>query len=217
MLRQPRKKSIRAINPSTTITSILVTSHSRTETRGDGLSIVSGAPIRPFQISIPDSRLERLHQKLALTDSPSELESDAESPWSRGAPTTEIRRLVECWRDGFNWRKAEAFLNDGLPQSRTKIKVDTFGSYDIHFVHLRSKVDNAIPLLFLHGWPGNFMKVLKIAHPLADGDGETEPAFHVVALSLVYHGFFSGSRTVCQCCSHCVQQVLTAEVGRLPH
>lgn len=153
--------------------------------------------VQRFRIAIPDARLQRLRSKLALTDFPSELESDKAQPWSRGPPTATVKQLAEHWLNGFDWRKAEASLNENLPQYKTTVHVQDFGDYDIHFVHLQSKVRNAIPLIFLHGWPGNFYEGSKIAHPLVNGDGSTEPAFHVVIPSLVDHGFSSGSRTVC--------------------
>ncbi len=155
------------------------------------------AEIRSYRIAVPGARLQRLHSKLALTDFPSELESDIAQPWSRGPPTAIIKQLTEYWLNGFSWRKAEALLNEKLPQYKTTIRVQDFGDYDIHFVHLRSKIRHAIPLIFLHGWPGNFYEGSKIAHMLVNGDGSVEPAFHVVTPSLVDHGFSSGSRTVC--------------------
>ena len=155
------------------------------------------AQIRPFRIDIPDSRLQRLHSKLALTDFPSELESDVTAPWSRGPPVSSVKQLAEAWLNTFDWRKAEKSLNDSLPQYTTTINVRGFGDYDIHFVHLRSRVKNAIPLIFLHGWPGNFYEGSKVAHLLVKGNGNSQPAFHVVIPSLIDHGFSSGSRTVC--------------------
>lgn len=151
----------------------------------------------PFKISIPDSRLKRLRLKLNLTDFPSELGTDTSFPWTRGPPLQSLRNLTDHWIKDYDWRKAEAFLNDSLPQFMTKIDVDCHGEYDIHFVHVRSRAIDAIPLVFLHGWPGSFYEVSKIAHSLADGNGGRDgPFFHVVAPSLVDHGFSSGSRTV---------------------
>lgn len=152
--------------------------------------------IRPFRIAVAEIRLERLKKKLELTDLPSELETDTSNEWMRGPPTASIRSLLEYWTNTFDWRKAEATLNDLLPQFTTTIPVDGQGEYDIHFVHLRSTPSNAIPLIFLHGWPGSFYEVSKIAHALAESGNGTLPSFHVVAPSLVDHGFSSGSRTV---------------------
>ncbi|KAL3453024.1 alpha/beta-hydrolase [Aspergillus insuetus] len=162
------------------------------------------APIMPFKISIPDSRLQRLQQKLALTDFPNELEdldpaSDKEK-WSRGAALPEIQRLASCWKDHFDWRKVEARLNEELPQYTMEIEIKGFGSYTIHFVHQRSDAavaadgERAIPLLFLHGWPGSFLEVSKIL-PLLAKRGEDGTSFHVVAPSLIDFGFSEGSRS----------------------
>ena len=150
----------------------------------------------PYKISIPDSSLSTLHTKLSAATFPSPLDPALTDSWAYGAPLSEVKRLAEYWLNAFDWRKAEALLNNTLPQFTTAVGVDGFGDYDIHFVHIRSKVGNAIPLLFLHGWPGSFYEVSKIAQPLANRNGTSEPAFHVVAPSLVDHGFSSGSRTV---------------------
>lgn len=152
--------------------------------------------IRPFKIAVDQYRLDRLKKKLELADLPSELETDTSQPWARGPPTASIRDLLAYWTNTFDWRKAEATLNNTLPQFTTTLRLDGHGEYDIHFVHLRSNAPDAIPLIFLHGWPGSFYEVSKIARPLAaNGDGHS-PSFHVVAPSLVDHGFSSGSRTV---------------------
>jgi pimeloyl-ACP methyl ester carboxylesterase len=152
--------------------------------------------IRPYKIAIEETRLNRLKQKLELTDLPIELQSDTIAEWSRGPPAVAINKLTRYWIDEYDWRKEEALLNETLPQFITTISVEGQGDYDVHFLHKRSKAKNAIPLVFLHGWPGSFYEAAKIIHPLADGDGEDEPRFHVVAPSLIDHGFSSGSKTV---------------------
>jgi hypothetical protein len=105
------------------------------------------APILPFAISIPDESLTLLHQKLLLSRLPDE---PSDAGWSQGAPLSHVQRLSSYWQDGFDWRAAEAELNQ-LPQFTTKVEVDKFGELDVHFVHQRSKVEGAIPLLFVHG------------------------------------------------------------------
>ena len=102
----------------------------------------------PFQIAIPDSQLALLRQKLNLTTLPTELE---EAGWSYGAPLGDIQRLVNRWKDGYDWRKHEAQLNAELPQYTRDIEVEGFGMLNIHYVHKRSEEKNAIPLLFVHG------------------------------------------------------------------
>jgi hypothetical protein len=145
----------------------------------------------PFKISIPDERLDRLKQKLALTDLPDEVASD--DPWSRGAPLSDIKRLAQYWEDGFDWRKAEAKLNES-PQFIAKVDVDDFDTYDVHLIHQKSSVKNAIPLLSLHSWPGSFIESTKILPELVKG-GDF-PSFHVVAPSLIDYGFSSASKKV---------------------
>lgn len=142
-------------------------------------------PPTPFQISIPDAKIARLKQKLALTDYPTECD-DADS-WSRGPPLKDIKRLADRWAHGYDWRKAEQQLNR-LPQYTLKIPIDGFGTFKIHFVHQRSSVKNAIPLCFVHGWPGSFLEVTKIL-PLLTVGTKDHPAFHVVAPSLINFGF----------------------------
>jgi pimeloyl-ACP methyl ester carboxylesterase len=145
------------------------------------------ADIVPFKIDIPEEKIANLKQKIAAAEFPDELE-DVE-PWSRGTPLTDLKRLSQYWQNGFHWRKQEAKLNQ-LPQYMTKIEVEGFGTYDIHFVHQPSTLKNAIPLLFCHGWPGSFMEVTKILPMLLNG-GSDFPSFHVVAPSMVDFGFSS--------------------------
>jgi Epoxide hydrolase N terminus len=102
----------------------------------------------PFQISISDSQITLLRQKLALTNFPDELE---DAGWSYGSPLADVQRLVNRWKDGYDWRKHEAQLNAELPQFTRDIDVDGFGTINIHYVHKRSDEKNAIPLLFVHG------------------------------------------------------------------
>lgn len=140
---------------------------------------------KPYRITVPDARIERLKQKLAVTDWPSEAD-DAES-WKRGPPLKDIKRLADRWAHGWDWRCAEARWNS-IPQFTTNISIDNFGDFNIHFVHQRSTIKDAIPLLFVHGWPGSFIEVTKILPLLIQG-GSDQPAFHVVCPSLVNFGF----------------------------
>jgi len=102
----------------------------------------------PFTIHVSDDQLDLLKKKLSLTTFPDELE-DAGRDY--GAPLADIKRLVARWQDGYDWRKYEKEINDELPQFKRLISVENFGELDVHFVHKRSKVDGAIPLLFVHG------------------------------------------------------------------
>ncbi|KAI4143507.1 MAG: hypothetical protein L6R39_004548, partial [Caloplaca ligustica] len=143
------------------------------------------ASIEPFTVSVPDSQLERLSQKLSDANFPDELD---EAGWDYGAPLADIKRLTKYWREKYDWRNAEAKINE-LPNFKTPIEVDGFGSLDIHFVHQKSPIEGAIPLLFAHGWPGSFLEVQKILPLLTSS---TTPSFHVVAPSHPNFGFSAG-------------------------
>lgn len=110
-------------------------------------SLGTMSSIAPFTINIDESRLRRLHQKLELADFPPELD-DAGSTY--GAPLSDVTRVAKYWKDGFDWRAQEAKLNR-LPQFTTDITVEGFGVLNIHFVHQKSDIPGAIPLLFVHG------------------------------------------------------------------
>ncbi|KAJ9610801.1 hypothetical protein H2200_005578 [Cladophialophora chaetospira] len=153
---------------------------------------MTDSDIQPYKISVPDSKVDRLKQKLDLYDLPTELSVSESPPWERGPPIADISRLARYWRNGYDWRKHEARLNATLPQFMTTIILENFGTYDIHFVHAKAEgvnEENAIPLLFAHGWPGSFLEVSKILPLLVNGDGKASPRFHVVAPSLVDFGF----------------------------
>ncbi|KAI9762766.1 MAG: hypothetical protein M4579_000118 [Chaenotheca gracillima] len=143
--------------------------------------------INPFKISVQDQQILQLRQRLELASWPDELDG---AEWDYGAPLADIRRLASYWKDGFDWRQQEEKLN-GLPQFRTSIEVESFGSLDIHFVHQQSPVKSAIPLIFIHGWPGGFFECSKMLPLLTMGDADS-PAFHVVAPSLPNFGFSEG-------------------------
>ena len=147
--------------------------------------------VKPYKISVPEERLQKLKQKLALTDFPDELE-DAE--WAYGSPLSDIQRLAKYWEDGFDWRNAEAKLNE-FPQYTVDIDVEGFETLSVHFLHQKSMVKGAIPLLFAHGWPGSFFEATKIMPELAKGSRDF-PAFHVVAPSLPNFGFSQGTKKV---------------------
>jgi len=157
----------------------------------------------PFKIQVPDQDLQFLHQKLALTVLPDELEG---ANRDYGAPLSDIQRLLARWKDGYDWRTHEKAINDELPQFKRLIAVDGFWELDVHYVHKKSKVEAAIPLLFIHGceWlfsmcesdtqlctyigPGSFCEVRKIL-PLLTEASPNVPSFHVVALSQPGYGF----------------------------
>jgi len=150
------------------------------------------ASIAPFKITVPEEKIVHLRQKLALSDFPSE--GYGIEPWNRGPPVVDIMRLAHYWEHGFDWRAVETELNR-LPQYTVAIPIEGHGTSQVHFIHQPSMVTNAIPLLFVHGWPGSFIEVTKILPQLVGG-GSAFPAFHVVAPSLVDFGFSSASAKV---------------------
>lgn len=103
--------------------------------------------IKPFNIAVPESKLQILHQKLNLATFPDELDN---AEWDLGVPLDEIKRLITSWKN-FNWREKERQLNEELAQFTVPVPVSGFGELDIHFIHQRSQAPNAIPLLFVHG------------------------------------------------------------------
>ena len=103
--------------------------------------------IKPYKVAVPDRDIEKLKHRLEHSTLPDELD---DAGWDLGAPLADVKRLASYWKDGFDWRKAEAKINE-LPQFKTPIEVDGFGSLGIHFVHQKSDVQGAIPLLFVHG------------------------------------------------------------------
>ncbi|KAH7913935.1 Alpha/Beta hydrolase protein [Hygrophoropsis aurantiaca] len=139
----------------------------------------------PFTLAIPDEQIAALRAKLELATFPDELQ---DAGWDYGAPLADIKRLVARWKDGYDWRAEEKRINDELPMFTTDIDVQGFGNLNIHFVHQKSTVVDAVPLLFVHGWPGSFLEVRKIL-PLLTATSPEHPSFHVVALSLPGYGF----------------------------
>ncbi|PSN61566.1 alpha/beta-hydrolase [Corynespora cassiicola Philippines] len=144
--------------------------------------------IRDYHIAVPVAKIERLQQKLELADLPDELEG---ADRNYGSRLEDVRSLVEYWKTQFRWRDVEGRLNK-LPNFATPISIDGFDTVNVHFLHRRSSVKSAIPLVFAHGWPGSFYEVTKLLPILDDVEKRGGPAFHVVAPSLPNFGFSSG-------------------------
>ncbi|KAL8747134.1 MAG: hypothetical protein Q9190_000957 [Brigantiaea leucoxantha] len=148
---------------------------------------------QPFSINVPQPKIDLLKQKLSLAKYPDEIEG---SDWHLGPPVSEVKRLAQKWQE-WDWREAEKKLNE-YPNFHADIEVENFGTLDIHFLHQRSEVEEAIPLLFVHGWPGSFIEVLKILSPLTRSSSTSAsntdaiPAFHIIAPSLPNFGFSQG-------------------------
>jgi pimeloyl-ACP methyl ester carboxylesterase len=141
--------------------------------------------IRPFSVEIPEGDLEDLRRRIAGTRWPSkELADDR----SQGVQLATLRELARYWTVDYDWRKAETKLN-ALPQFTTEID-----GVEIHFIHVRSKHEDALPLVMTHGWPGSVIELLESIGPLTDPTahgGQAEDAFHLVLPSLPGYGFSS--------------------------
>jgi pimeloyl-ACP methyl ester carboxylesterase len=139
--------------------------------------------IRSFQLEVPEEELAELRRRIAATRSPSkELVGDR----SQGVQLATVRELARYWANEYDWRKAEAKLN-ALPQFETEID-----GVDIHFIHVRSSHENALPLIMTHGWPGSVIELLETIGPLTDPTahgGKAEDAFDLVLPSLPGYGF----------------------------
>ena len=135
--------------------------------------------ITPFTVSIPDAALEDLHRRLMETRWPDQL---PDAGWDYGAELGYIQELARYWADGYDWRAAEAELNE-LDHYTTAID-----GQNIHFIHQRSPHPDAYPLIISHGWPGSVVEFLDIIGPLTEPNDPAD-AFHVVAPSLPGYGF----------------------------
>src|SRR3954452_7560764 len=134
--------------------------------------------IRPFTIDVPEAELEDLRTRIAATRWPDkETVDDA----SQGVQLATMQALARYWATEYDWRTCEARLN-AVPQFVTEID-----GLDIHFIHVRSKHEDALPVVVCHGWPGSIVEQLKIIGPLTDPTahgGSASDAFHVVIPSM---------------------------------
>jgi pimeloyl-ACP methyl ester carboxylesterase len=148
-------------------------------------TIETAIDIRPFQVEIPEEELAELRRRIEATRWPSkELVPDR----SQGVQLATLHELARYWTTDYEWRKAEARLN-ALPQFTTEID-----GVNIHFIHVRSRDENALPLIMTHGWPGSVIELLETVGPLTDPTshgGSPEDAFHLVLPSLPGYGFSS--------------------------
>jgi pimeloyl-ACP methyl ester carboxylesterase len=139
--------------------------------------------IRPFDVDIPEADLDDLRRRIGETRWPSgELVADR----SQGVQLATLQALARYWTTDYDWRKAEAKLN-ALPQFKTEID-----GVEIHFIHVRSPHEDALPLIMTHGWPGSVIELLEAVGPLTDPTahgGSAEDAFHLVLPSLPGYGF----------------------------
>jgi pimeloyl-ACP methyl ester carboxylesterase len=159
------------------------------ETQGsETQEALTSGEIRPFRIDVPEEKLVDLRQRIAATRWP---DKETVSDGSQGAQLANLQPLVQYWGNGYDWRKAEDKLN-ALPQFITEID-----GLVIHFIHVRSGHEDALPLIMTHGWPGSVLELLKVIEPLTDPTahgGAAEDAFDVVIPSVPGYGF-SGKPT----------------------
>src|SRR5258708_18873669 len=130
--------------------------------------------VTPFSVRIPHPQRTELKRRLSEARWP---EREPVSDWSQGAALDRLRSLMTYWEKEYDWRRAERQLN-GFPQFR--IKIDGLG---IHFLHVRSKHEGALPIILTHGWPGSIFEFFKVIGPLTNPTaygGKTEDALHVV-------------------------------------
>jgi Epoxide hydrolase N terminus len=146
--------------------------------------------IRPFRVNIPEQTLADLRRRIMATQWP---EKELVSDQSQGVQLATMEELAHHWGQQYDWRKIEAKLNS-LPQFITNID-----GLDIHFIHVRSKHENALPLIVTHGWPGSVIEQLKIIGPLTDPTAHganASDAFDLVIPSLPGHGFSEKPTTI---------------------
>jgi pimeloyl-ACP methyl ester carboxylesterase len=146
-------------------------------------NVETATAIRPFHLEIPDEQLVDLLRRIGATRWPS---SELVNDRSQGVQLATMRELARYWSDDYDWRACEARLN-ALPQFMTEID-----GVDIHFIHVRSPHEDAMPLIMTHGWPGSVVELLETVGPLTDPTahgGDAEDAFHLVMPSLPGYGF----------------------------
>src|SRR5919201_2054510 len=139
--------------------------------------------VRPFQVNVPEAELTELRKRINATRWP---ERETVTDQSQGVQLATIQRLARHWATEYDWRKCEARLK-ALPQFMTEID-----GLDIHFIHVRSKHENAMPLIVTHGWPGSPIEQLKIIDPLTNPTAHgasASDAFQLVIPSMAGFGF----------------------------
>ncbi|HEX6649401.1 MAG TPA: epoxide hydrolase [Pyrinomonadaceae bacterium] len=149
---------------------------------------LDGAAIRPFRVNVPEAELIELRRRINATRWP---DKETVTDQSQGVQLATIQKLARYWATEHDWRKVEAKLNS-YPQFITEIE-----GLDIHFIHVRSKHENALPLIVTHGWPGSVIEQLKIIDALTDPTshgGKASDAFHLVIPEMPGYGF-SGKPT----------------------
>ncbi|NKM26516.1 epoxide hydrolase family protein [Rhizobium laguerreae] len=154
----------------------------RTSNAADVVSVAS-EEVRPFKVEVSEAALADLRRRLAETRWP---DGETVMDRSQGVQPDRLKELVRYWQSSYDWRKAESRLN-AFPQFLT-----TVDGLDIHFIHVRSRHENALPLIMTHGWPGSVFELLDVIGPLTDPTahgGTADDAFHLVIPSIPGFGF----------------------------
>lgn len=172
------------------------------------------AAIHPFKLSIPQKDLDDLQTRLRLTRWP---DKEPVNDWSQGAPLSKVQDLCDYWQTSYDWRRCEQMISS-LPQFIT-----TIDNVEIYFIHIRSKVPEALPMLLIHGWPGSILEFRDVIEPLVDPQahgGDSEDAFHLVIPAIPGYAFSSkpkeagwGFERVGKAFSELMQRLGYAETG----
>jgi pimeloyl-ACP methyl ester carboxylesterase len=182
-------KKSKSILANTVVASALVIQGvSGSAQSGTSAGLLTEEAIRPFQVHVPQQKLDDLKRRILDTQWP---EAELVKDPSQGVQFATMKALAKYWASEYDWRKVEARLN-ALPQFMTKID-----GVDIHFIWVRSKYKNALPMIITHGWPGSIIEQMKVIAPLTDPvafGGKPEDAFDLVIPSIPGHGF-SGKPT----------------------
>ena len=146
---------------------------------------MAAVSIRPFHLNVPQCELDDLQRRLAATRWP---DRETVSIWSQGVPLSAMQSLVHYWQHTYDWRRCESWLNS------CNQHIASIDGLDVHFLHIRSKHESAMPMLLMHGWPGSVIEFRKVIGPLTEPEthgGRKEDAFHLVVPSMPGYGFSS--------------------------
>jgi pimeloyl-ACP methyl ester carboxylesterase len=189
IIKNIREASAQGANATNTTNATGATSTNTTNATGASLAPTSGnSDIRPFSVNVPEAELTELRRRIVATRWP---EKETIADGSQGVQLALMQALAQYWANNYDWRKVEAKLK-ALPQFITNID-----GLDIHFIHVRSKHENALPLIVTHGWPGSPIEQMKIIDPLTNPTAHgasASDAFHMVIPSMAGYGF-SGKPT----------------------
>jgi len=176
-IQSPSRRRLLALAAGGTLSAVIDSKTAYAQTNSIVLASATDE-IKPFSVSVPQSAIDDLKRRLESTRWP---DRETVGDWSQGVPLDKAKTLIAYWRDKYDWRPFESRINS-IPQYRTRI--DGLG---IHFLHVRSPHQDALPIILTHGWPGSFVEFMEIIGPLTDPTrfgGRAEDAFHVVIPSL---------------------------------